>query len=1850
MGRQAYPIWQSLDPSSRPAPLNAFRLVSVNFVRDDIKDWLGAGELATRHAIQDGGADTPERAVRLLFALEREEASRQEALASAAAAMGCTIRQLSGWVERRDTAGSQSAPARGDLAAPERLSETQQLGDLRAAVAECSQHLQSLSAQLAYSNERLRKVELYLLYLMRHCGVEADTLGVPQSDSQMPARRSDIGFMKLDLTNRAVGHCIRKIRSLDEDQCRNARYIEHELLPELGLSEEEWSFPQEVAHLSGKGLHLLQLPCQVAPFLAWLADNARGIETYLEIGVRWGGTFILITEWLRRFSPEFRRAAALDPADMSPLVREYIRLSSEDPDDRGVDINYIQEYSTSEPARIAVMKLKPDFVFIDGDHGDEGVSHDYELIRDGAKMIMFHDICAPNWPGVGRVWRRVLRETSVTHSSAEFTQQYQTGDGGGMGIGVVRKLDAARRPGKTGPKNDVNKKSQKNAVVTVDRRLSLELSASNPIIASRMPVRPEFMGDIDEHRLIGGLRAPLSDGDKAVLQGRLAGEFGLVWIEKPHSVDELRSVVEQYEATGTHIDLLCVEASVLQSCKADLRDRALGRLSSRGLVWIENSGRTSVPSEEYFPSGGYENVLATPDLGVIARVDGARHVRSVRYQIDLEIRRRYISVATAARAAVKPTVPEVAVFVLTYKHERYIVECLRSIISQRGQFSLRVLIIDDASPDETAKVVREFIEANANSPVKFELRVNPVNSGASANWGPALKWAEGADYATFIDGDDFWISNRRIQKHIDFMRDHPGVLFTFNSFTFCADDGGGRRPGIHLEGEIVSADRMVKDNPIGHFGAGFYSGDLVRMMPLEPFYYVNGDWMTNVYCSQFTAIGYLDEELSAYRLHAGGVWSLTAGSARILRTIDVIFRYNEFTDYVYSDGFNWFLREQYKALGALYSELVDKDAQLDVIFMHDRAPKNGEFLYDQVDAMLRAFPSSVVLAKIDCEFNRSRPDIGNRIIQDDEGFPLHLAKVVYVATLTLTYHSLDRIEAAGVPFMFELQPGGGFVFDHPDIDLRLKRIAQSPYFVGVVVASEAICSYVTKNGIFSAEQAHLIPGRGVARSVADSVEPSRKWVDGGKPQLDICFVGTQNTRVGEDGCYGLFVEVANELARKRPDVRFHVIGTVKATTDGAEFQSDRFRFYGEVEAEKLRALCGGMDIVLSLNASGRSFAPELDGRSLDRVIVAALDGAAIFTSADASTVDPAFADGRNFVRVKNDAADVVSKIEQYATDRDALRAVAEAGAKLLAELARPEVQMAPRIRLLNEVAQKTVRLPGARALKAQVAAMASELELERARLVAAGMRTKRWFYLARGGLRFLSGRSNLKPGQLVQILRSAGPGGAARAILVSGGTIRYCRAPAISAGTAILTISDSAFVLTMHATAAIYWEACSVDSVPRPEGPRGWSVDLERVLVFFRGIARYSVVEVKFLEKQLALSSGIIEDAPPSEQSRVKVLEKPVLIAEPLLPDLADLVPMLHGIWERRYVTNHGPLHQRLEEELRVHLGAESALLFCNGTIGLMTALKLFDLPPGSEVITTPMTFAATAHSICWNGLTPVFADILPGKLTLDPEAVLKAITPNTSAILGVHVYGTLCDVEAFARIGAERNIRILYDAAHAFGATKGGVPISQFGDASIFSLHATKLFNTLEGGLIATPDAADREKIYYLRNFGIKNEDEVLEIGINGKMNEVQAAVGLLNLGAVAGEKAKRRALRRRYCEILAGLDGVQTQPDEPDVDNSEQYFPLVIDESVYGRNRDELYEALKARNVFSRKYFHPICTDFVPYQHMKIVSTRETPYAEIVKKRVLCLPFHSNVGEDALELIAEVFHGSRYAALQAC
>lgn len=374
-------------------------------------------------------------------------------------------------------------------------------------------------------------------------------------------------------------------------------------------------------------------------------------------------------------------------------------------------------------------------------------------------------------------------------------------------------------------------------------------------------------------------------------------------------------------------------------------------------------------------------------------------------------------------------------------------------------------------------------------------------------------------------------------------------------------------------------------------------------------------------------------------------------------------------------------------------------------------------------------------------------------------------------------------------------------------------------------------------------------------------------------------------------------------------------------------------------------------------------------------------------------------------------------------------------------------------------------------------------------------------------------------------------------------------------------------------------------------------------------------------------------------ERQVKSASNPLYVSKPLLPDLGKLTESLAAIWSSGQVTNHGPFSLKLEERLSAMLEVPTAMLFNNATVGIMTALRLFDLPANSEVITTPMTFAATAHSISWNNLIPVFADIQANDLTLDPAAVRKAITPKTRAILAVHVYGCICDHDALRSIADEYGLKLIYDAAHAFGARWKGRSVAALGDASIFSFHATKLYNTLEGGLVTTGNPEDRRRLYLLRNFGILNEEEVVAVGLNGKMNEVQAAIGLLNLDIFEEERSRRATLRRSYRHMLDGLPGITIQEVSPDVTQSEQYFLVRIDPSRFGRSRDEVKASLDAQNIFCRKYFYPLCTDYTPYRAFPIVTVRKEPYAEVAKNEVLCLPFHSGVNTAQIEIMERVF-----------
>lgn len=358
-----------------------------------------------------------------------------------------------------------------------------------------------------------------------------------------------------------------------------------------------------------------------------------------------------------------------------------------------------------------------------------------------------------------------------------------------------------------------------------------------------------------------------------------------------------------------------------------------------------------------------------------------------------------------------------------------------------------------------------------------------------------------------------------------------------------------------------------------------------------------------------------------------------------------------------------------------------------------------------------------------------------------------------------------------------------------------------------------------------------------------------------------------------------------------------------------------------------------------------------------------------------------------------------------------------------------------------------------------------------------------------------------------------------------------------------------------------------------------------------------------------------------------------IFITQPLLPDFEALSVSLREIYASKWLTNMGAKHNELERALEKELDVPNIRLFNNGTIALLVALKALDLPRGSEVITTPFTFAATAHCISWNGLKPVFADIEPHTMTLDADKIEPLITPNTSAILPVHVYGFPCDVEKLAKIAAKHGLKLIYDGAHAFSTRINGESIANFGDITMFSFHATKLFNTIEGGALAFKDANLARKIENLRNFGIENEEFVSEVGINGKMNEVQAAWGLLNLKSYKFEQNKRAKVKAFYDENLSGVKGLKVPQMPENTTNSYQYYPLVIEDS-YPLSRDEIYTKFRQDNIMTRKYFHPVCTDFECYESFANLNLK---VANDIKGRVLCLPYYGDLPQEILVLICD-------------
>ena len=362
--------------------------------------------------------------------------------------------------------------------------------------------------------------------------------------------------------------------------------------------------------------------------------------------------------------------------------------------------------------------------------------------------------------------------------------------------------------------------------------------------------------------------------------------------------------------------------------------------------------------------------------------------------------------------------------------------------------------------------------------------------------------------------------------------------------------------------------------------------------------------------------------------------------------------------------------------------------------------------------------------------------------------------------------------------------------------------------------------------------------------------------------------------------------------------------------------------------------------------------------------------------------------------------------------------------------------------------------------------------------------------------------------------------------------------------------------------------------------------------------------------------------------------EKQITVTSPLLPDLNELHQMMEDIWAKHWVTNLGEYHQRLERELAEYLKVPYISLFTNGTIPLITALQALDIRKG-EVITTPYSFVATTHSIWWNGLKPVFVDIDPATCNLDPEKIEAAITPDTVAIMPVHCYGQPCRVKEIQEIADRHGLKVIYDAAHAFGVEVEGESILNAGDISTLSFHATKVYNTLEGGALVCSTEEMKKKIDYLRNFGFEDETIVVGPGINGKVDEVRSAYGILNLRQVDAAIEARHQVAVRYREALRDVPGIRFFDDVPGVKHNYSYFPIFVDAGAYGMTRDELYAKMKSHNVLGRRYFYPLISTFDSYSSLPSAAPENLPVATKMAEQVICLPMHHVLSEEDVERV---------------
>lgn len=820
---------------------------------------------------------------------------------------------------------------------------------------------------------------------------------------------------------------------------------------------------------------------------------------------------------------------------------------------------------------------------------------------------------------------------------------------------------------------------------------------------------PERVEVADENQCIEFFKDDqFSEKDKLALLNFLMQEFNLqqpVVFRGAGSTVATQFILDQYVRQHAKIDLLYLDADVLRDSSPPQIALLWDLLSRKGVICIESNGADETIDADLLPAEMFETVLDIPGFSILARVDGERPLRSMRYQVDLFRRKLYFGRKRQLKTVTCTGIPEVVVIVLTYKHEAYIAECLQSVLNQRGNFRLRVIIIDDASPDSTAQVVRSVIADNRDNRIAIDFQANEQNAGVVANLATSIRQAAGCDYLTFCEGDDFWASEDRIQKHIEFLADHPECALSFNSIELC-DANGVSRELFEAHEKLASPElegmELADNNFIGNFTACFYRGELVDVISLQIFEMYSVDWFFNLYCSQFGKIGHLKEALSVYRQHAGGEWSSRRTLDKALELLKLIGQYDAFLDYQYDKAFQQYFNRIYGTLDHTYK---GNQGRLDLLVIDDVFPSSRSgFRYAEFTAYLREFQSSLVLAsgktlhvvennsisKIVRSYRRKHPELSHKVVQHDGGFPLRLANLLYVNFLTNAYALLPEIETARVPFVFTLYPGAGFVLNDKDCDHKLKKVFDSPCFQKVIVTQQVTYDYVVHRGLCPAEKVQMIFG--VVMPEVHEGQPflaKRRW-GFEKARLDICFMAHKYTSHGEDKGYDVFVNVASILRQHHDDIYFHVVGPFDGRVIDIGSFSDRIKFHGSLNPEEFDSFFQDMDLIMSPNISGKIFPGSFDGFPTASCTEAGLRGTAIFAVDEFNSAKGRFTDGEDIVLIKYDLAHIIDQVKHYYANPEALKAVGERTMLRIRELYSLEAQMGPRIELLREVIRNPV--------------------------------------------------------------------------------------------------------------------------------------------------------------------------------------------------------------------------------------------------------------------------------------------------------------------------------------------------------------------------------------------------------------------------------------------------------------------------------------------------------------------------------------------------------------------------------